>query len=215
MLLAPIRTRQIGSLTALSVLSATFLAIRFGLTHGSWYVMINWNLFLAWMPLFLSLWFERVAHSEPGSKLKLVSIGLLWLLFFPNAPYVITDFIHIQNTIGVPAWHDALMIFSYAMTSLICGLLSFHWMRQNLMRILPRWTDYLMLAVLPLSGFGIYLGRVKRLNSWHPFTKPGLLVQQILESLVNRQAILMTLEFSVMIGISYLVLLSLMQKERV
>ena len=209
------RTLQIGSLSALSILSATFLAIRFGITHGGWYVMINWNLFLAWMPLFLSLWFERVSQHEPGSKLKLASIGTLWLLFFPNAPYVITDFIHIQHTTGIPAWHDALMIFSYAMTSLICGLLSFHWMRQNLMQIIPKWSEYVMLAVLPLSGFGIYLGRVKRLNSWHPFTKPGLLLQQILESLVNKQAILMTLEFSVMIGISYLVLLSLMQKERV
>ncbi|WP_420152670.1 DUF1361 domain-containing protein [Siphonobacter sp.] len=206
------RTFQLASLTALSLLSASFLVIRFGLLRSGWYVMINWNLFLAWLPLVFSLWFEKLTHQP--SRLKLVAVGTLWLLFFPNAPYVITDLIHIQNTMGIPVWHDAVMIFSYAFVSLLCGLLSFHWMRKNLLRILPQWADYLMLAALPLSSFGIYLGRVKRLNSWHPFTHPTLLVRQILESLVSKQAMLMTLEFSVLLGISYLMLLSLMENER-
>ncbi|MFT4032425.1 MAG: DUF1361 domain-containing protein [Siphonobacter sp.] len=210
----PYRVRLLASLMALSILSGCFLAIRFGLLRMGWYVFINWNLFLAWIPLGLSLYFEQLTFRPSPPKCKLLAVGSAWVLFFPNAPYVITDLIHIQNTTQIPLWHDAIMIFCYALASLFCGLLSYHWMNQSMQRIFPIWSRYVMMVVLPLAGFGIYLGRVKRLNSWHLITKPKLLIQLISESLVSRQALLMTIEFSFLIGFCYLLLLSLMKIER-
>lgn len=190
------------------------LVVRYGLVRNGWYVYINWNLFLAWVPVGLALWFEREAGRHPEKKAgRLLLIGLSWLLFFPNAPYVITDLIHIQNTSGLPVWHDAVMIFSYALVSLVCGLASFHWMRRSLRKLFPVWGNRLMLATLPLAGFGIYLGRVQRFNSWHPLTNPMHLAREILSAMTSRQAMLMTVEFSLLIGFCYLLLLSLMPKE--
>ncbi|SDM35965.1 DUF1361 domain-containing protein [Siphonobacter aquaeclarae] len=207
------RFRLIASLAALSALSVFLLVVRYGLSREGWYVFINWNLFLAWIPLGLSLWFEKQARERPEATVSLTAIGLLWLLFFPNAPYVITDLVHIQNTSRIPVWHDAVMIFSYALVCLACGLASFHWMRRSLRQLLPVWGDRIMLATLPLAGFGIYLGRVQRLNSWHPLTRPMHLIREILSALTARQALLMTVEFSLLIGFCYLLLLSLMPKE--
>jgi uncharacterized membrane protein len=47
-----------------------------------------------------------------------------WLLFFPNAPYIITDLKHLSHARGVPPWYDATLVFVAALLGLYMGLLS-------------------------------------------------------------------------------------------
>ena len=55
-----------------------------------------WNLFLAWIPFALAVFvYDRWRRRRGG--VLLVTLGALWLLFFPNAPYIATDFVHLQR----------------------------------------------------------------------------------------------------------------------
>jgi uncharacterized membrane protein len=204
------RLRVLLTLAALSALAVLLCLVRRRLAHGGWYVYINWNLFLAWVPLGLALWAEALSRRPEVPRLKLAAVGGAWLLFFPNAPYVITDLIHIQSTVRVPLWHDALMIFTYALVSLLCGLFSLDWMRRVVARLsTPRWGWAMVGAVMPLAGFGIYLGRIERWNSWDILHAPHVLLWRGLVNLRNPHALLMTAEFALLLAVCYGLLLSL------
>jgi uncharacterized membrane protein len=204
------RLRILLTLAALSALAVLLCLVRRRLAHGGWYVYINWNLFLAWVPLGLALWADRLARLPRVPWLKLAAVSGAWLLFFPNAPYVVTDLIHIQETVRVPLWHDAVMLFSYALVSLLCGLFSLDWMRQTVARLsTPRWGWALVGAAIPLAGFGIYLGRIERWNSWDVLHAPHRLLWRGFVNLQNPHALLMTVEFALLLAVCYGLLLSL------
>ena len=68
-----------------------------------------WNLFLAWIPFALAVFvYDRWRRRGPG--LALFVLGGLWLLFFPNAPYIATDFVHLNHDPLSPFWYDAVTI---------------------------------------------------------------------------------------------------------
>jgi uncharacterized membrane protein len=129
------------------------------------YGFLAWNLFLAWIPLLLAT--AVVTAWRLGLRISVVPLLGLWLLFFPNAPYVITDFVHLRDIGGMPRWFDVLMLGSFAVTSLAVGFVSLH-LVQSLIRasLGVVWSWVGALTVIALSGVGIYLGRVAQLNSW-------------------------------------------------
>ena len=86
-----------------------------------------WNLFLAWIPFVCALGAYLLARRRGG--LAVVLLGSVWLLFFPNAPYMLTDFIHLGDTPAVPLWYDALMLASFAWTALVLGFASLYLMQ--------------------------------------------------------------------------------------
>ena len=53
-----------------------------------------WNLFLAWLPYLWSLWAVSIQRRQPRRWWRLLLPATLRLLFFPNAPYLVTDLIH-------------------------------------------------------------------------------------------------------------------------
>lgn len=97
----------------------------------------------------------------------------MWLLFLPNAPYIITDLLHLRGNTDVPVWFDSLMVFSYAMAGLQAGLFSLYIMQRLVEKLLTRNLSYVFTTVCVwLASYGVYLGRFQRWNSWDVLTIP-------------------------------------------
>jgi len=160
--------RVLGALLGSSVLSLGLLALRM-LVRGEGagnYGFLAWNLFLAWIPLLLAV--AVVTAWRLGVRIAVAPLFVLWLLFFPNAPYVVTDFVHLGAVGGMPRWFDVLLLGSFAVTSLALGFVSLY-LVQNLIRARHgvAWSWVGAFTAIALSGVGIYLGRVVQLNSWN------------------------------------------------
>lgn len=172
---------------------------------------IAWNLLLAWIPFVLALLVYE-ARSRLSTPLFAASC-LLWLLFLPNAPYLLTDLKYIGNHGSVPVLYDVVFLSAAAWTGLLLGLVSLflmHVVWRQLIGALNAWA--LVIGVLALSSFGIYLGRVQRWNSWDIFTRPGSLVGQIahglLDPLAHARPLALTMVFTTFLLASYLVVYS-------
>jgi uncharacterized membrane protein len=134
------------------------------------FIFLIWNVFLAWVPLGISYCLYLL---KPNKYLGIIGV-FAWLCFFPNAPYVITDFIHLfdvqRNIIG---WYNVVQVFFAAYTSILLALFSIFYLRKYMLNLFPRVVTRIFIALaLMLSCFGIYLGRFERLNSWHVVTSP-------------------------------------------
>lgn len=143
------------------------------------YIFLNWNLFLASIPWLIS----NISTAFPNwfkSKYKAFLLLGPWILFFPNAPYILTDLYHLQYNEIVPFWYDLILILSFAWTGLLFGFLSLLDMETILaMRLKQGWLNFIMILLLFVTGFGIYLGRFLRLNSWDVFCDPWNIVFEI------------------------------------
>jgi uncharacterized membrane protein len=159
-------------------------------SRGMTYVFLIWNLFLAWIPYLAALRFER-AWRRGYSVVWSGCWFCLWLAFLPNAPYIITDLKHLRPLDPIPYWFDVALLFSAACTGLLLGLLSLYEMH----RVFRRWfsvrfTWLLVVAATILSGFGVWLGRFQRWNSWDIVTRPDALFSNIFYALTEPQTFL-------------------------
>lgn len=160
-------------------------------------IFLIWNLFLAWLPLGLAylvgdMWRQRYI----GRRGVIVGAGI-WLLFFPNAPYLITDLIHLKAAPDHLIWYDALMSFSFALSGLLTGLYSLlkvHRLVEKIWNSLIAWVT--VSGSLVLSSYGVYLGRFGRWNSWDIVTHPFSLVRYSVSNLHDPLAIKLTIAFS-------------------
>jgi uncharacterized membrane protein len=154
-----------------------FHALDSGLIQRIEFRGLVWNLFLAWIPLLLALLIHAFSKDFKRLFAELAVCAIAWFLFFPNAPYLVTDLVHWNNHWPVPQWFDLLLIMSFAWTGLLLGYLSLYLMQELVRRWIGRgWSWNFVVLVLALSSFGIYLGRFRRLNTWDVLTHPlGLL----------------------------------------
>jgi len=169
---------------------------------------MDWNLFLSWIPLITAFLANNLTKRYGQIPFILIILSLIWLAFFPNAPYMVTDLAHLTvNYERDLTWHDTIMLFFYAEVSLFNGLVSLYWIHQAWRHVFSRsMSTYLFLASLPLAGFGVYLGRVKRMNSWDVINAPGQILEQLWQSVTDRTALVFSLEIGILLGILYLVL---------
>ena len=117
------RILVIASLALLTLFTLAMLAARMAYTETRGHGWLAWNLFLAWIPFLLSL--LVYARSRAGARLReLAALGLLWLVFFPNAPYLLTDLKHIGGGGRVPLLYDVLLLSAGAWTGLLLGMTS-------------------------------------------------------------------------------------------
>ncbi|HRZ50059.1 MAG TPA: DUF1361 domain-containing protein [Bacteroidales bacterium] len=149
------------------------------------FLFLNWNLFLAFIPWFLT----SLAILYPKlvkSKFSLIILIAIWLLFFPNAPYILTDLFHLRLNSSMPIWYDLILILSFAWTGLLFGLLSL-WDIENVQRqrIKKRFVFPISISLLFLGSFGIYIGRYLRWNSWGILNEPITLLYDIGDRLIN------------------------------
>jgi uncharacterized membrane protein len=179
------RIAIVASLALLTLFALTMLAARIAYTGSRGHSGVAWNLFLAWIPFALSL--VIYARAKAGAALGvLLPLGALWLIFFPNAPYLVTDLKHVAPGGRVPMLYDVLLFATSAWAGLLLGLTSLfliHAVVRRLVGALNAWA--LVVGVLALSSFGIYLGRVHRWNSWDVVVHPGPLTRQIGSGLLD------------------------------
>jgi uncharacterized membrane protein len=177
--------RQHFSTYILAAFCVSLLLVRAKLTHSVFYFFLIWNLFLAYVPLGLStLMIDRVQWLE--KKLYFYPLCLAWLLLLPNAPYIITDFIHLKKASTVPVWFDVLLLISFSVTGLLFGLASMkHMFSILVVKFSAKLAWIAMAFVCLLSGLGIYVGRFMRYNSWDILHKPLSLITDVADNLTD------------------------------
>ena len=165
-------------------------------TRGVTFLFLAWNLFLAWVPYLISLrmgglrkrWTRGVAFAA-------------WLLFFPNAPYLLTDLLHLHARPGVPHWYDLMLLLSFAWTGLFVGyasllrvqdLLSAWWSARAARLAIP--------PLLILCGYGVFLGRFQRWNTWDILQRPGALLHDVIQHFTQPAAYASTLGLAVVMS---------------
>ncbi|MFD2933614.1 DUF1361 domain-containing protein [Spirosoma flavum] len=191
---------------ALLTLTGLSLVLTRGLLTGNWwfFVMLTWNLFLAWFPLGVVLVLRDLRWAGFKNPWLLLGGLAMWLVFLPNAPYIITDLYHIQNIDQPLLWFDTMTIFVFALTGLLAGLYSIlivHRMIRPLAGNLLTWT--LILGSQILSGFGIYLGRFGRWNSWDILTKPSSLTLAIARAYHDHLSLKLTIAYGFVLILFY------------
>lgn len=177
------------------------------------YGFLIWNLFLAWLPLAFALLASHEYRESNRSRLKVLALGVAWFLFFPNAPYIFTDLIHLP-WFYAHFWVDMVLILVCALTGLVLGFVSLYLMQAMVARAFGRVASWAFIALTTLvSGFGIYLGRFVRLNSWDVIVQPVKVYHGVGSMLANPSGPPTSLAFPILFGtflfIAYLLLYAL------
>jgi uncharacterized membrane protein len=143
-----------------------------------------WNLFLAWLPLvFAILVYDGERSGAPAPRLLLG--GVLWLLFLPNAPYIVTDVKWLAYG-GRAFWYDAALVGGAATIGLALGFVSLYLVQAVVTRRLGRFAGWgLAWTALVLTGVGVYLGRFERWNSWEVFTEPSKITGELIAAALD------------------------------
>ncbi len=192
---------------------AVLLLFRFARSGSLTFAFLAWNLVLAAVPAVAAWLFVRAAERRSATPLQILLFGV-WLAFLPNAPYVVTDFLHLAPCSAIPMWYDVALLASCTGTSLLLGYVSLADVQAVISRkFSSRLGWFLAVAALLLSGFGIYLGRFLRWNSWDALASPLQLVadiaQQLFDPLTRSQAIGVTLIYGIMLLLGYVALCGL------
>jgi uncharacterized membrane protein len=193
-----------------SGLCVSLVALRALEAGSDGYNFLVWNLFLAWIPFLIAIAFYD-GYRRGRSRTLLAGMAALWLLFLPNAPYMVTDLIHLGNVPGAPLWYDGAMLAAFAGTGLLLGLCSVFLVHMAALRALGPVLGWLALApVLALCSAGVLVGRFERLNSWDVLVRPSrlvdLLAAHLADPFASRRAIALLAAYTCFLGVAYLVL---------
>jgi uncharacterized membrane protein len=190
----------------LSLFSVTLSLIRIIYTGSLKFLFLDWNLFLAFVPWLISS--IIILCKLQNKKTLLLVLILSWLLFFPNSPYILTDLFHLRMTSQAPLWYDLILILSFAWTGLLYGFMSLKDIEKVMENYIGKGkTMYAAIAFLFISGFGIYIGRYLRWNSWDIFVSPFAMSHDILsklsEPIYHSRAIGLTIFIGFLLNLIY------------
>ena len=209
------RALALAALALATAFCAALLVARWVYSDPGAYRFLAWNLFLAWIPLLaaVGVYDSRQRGIRARGLLPLVA---LWLLFLPNAPYLLTDLIHLGSRSDAPLWFDLVLFSAFAWTGAFLGFLSIY-----LMQVVVRraggvvWSWAFVGASLLASAFGIYLGRSLRWNSWDFVARPGPLLAdvwaRVSDPLAHPRTLGMTVALTALLSVMYLVLYAFAQ----
>jgi uncharacterized membrane protein len=217
-----LRTRRFSNerlvvLTALAVASGLCLGLE--LVRERHYGALDfrflaWNLLLAWVPLVVALLaYDR--YRRGTALLRLLPALGLWLLFLPNAPYIVTDFVHLSADSRAPLWFDGIELSAFSWTGMLLGFVSLYLVHAVVRHRFGGAAGWLgVLPVLALVSAGVYLGRVKRWNSWDLLTQPGTKLAELHAHLGDLtavgRAVGATIGLTLLLTLAYLVFYVLM-----
>lgn len=167
-------------------LSSALLLIRMVFTGRPTHLWLFWNLFLAWIPFILSHLMVKNFHPLRKNPVLLVLLGLIWLAFLPNAPYLLTDLKHFKPLPGIPSWLDLVLLASFAVNGLYLGLYSLSHIQSVVSSLYgPKLAGFAIGVIAYLTSLGIYLGRILRWNSWDIVSNPISLTNDVLLLIIH------------------------------
>ncbi len=170
----------------------------------------------------LDIW---LAYKQPNLphhlSLRWWFAFLVFILFLPNAPYVLTDIIHLIRQIryNYSVWTISLALIPQYLVFMFIGFEAYVLSLIYLERYLYQqgWKQYRWVAELTihaLSAIGIYLGRFQRFNSWDIITNPDVLIRSLVDNLINqRPLVVIAITFvvlSVLYGLMKIITLALL-----
>jgi uncharacterized membrane protein len=169
------------------------------------------NLFLACLPLMFGA--LALTAKKRNNKPMYIAAVLFWLIFFPNAPYMITDFIHISylgfNSYfvvvkDVMAWFGLVYMTIGVIFGMLAGLFSLDVIVKPIFKAKGRGMAVTTVAAVSImSGYAIYIGRFLRFNSWDLFY-PVSLIKMLIQDF-SLFSVSFSLLIAAYIAFSYLV----------
>ena len=166
------------ALSFASIVSVVLVIGRMIWMRDTHFAFLIWNLFLAWMPMVFALLARDHQRAGANPGWRFLAFGGAWLLFFPNAPYIFTDVVHLSQYYS-RFWPDLVLILISALTGMVLGFVSLYLMQSAVRHLAGEWMSWLFIGgVALLSGFGICFGRFLRLNSWD-IVMPGKMFHTI------------------------------------
>lgn len=197
---------QLSILIIITVLSGALLMLRIKLTQSLYLLFLVWNAFLAFIPYAISF-IGRLYPTLSTKKGIRILLLIIWILFLPNAPYILSDFTHLRWTSPQFLLIDTLIITSFSLLGLLYMYYSVRDMQQLYFSTLSRKQNLLLLIGLCiLLGFGIYLGRYLRWNSWDLIQNPERLLNDISALIThpirNKFAWFITLAYATISGVT-------------
>jgi uncharacterized membrane protein len=203
--------QSLSGISKMLILSIAFtlvlVLIRIVYTNDFSYIFYGWNSFLAIIPWLSSSRLQK--HTNIG--FTTILLLALWLLFLPNAPYVITDIFHYELREPIPMWYDLLIVTTAAWKGLLLGIVSLMQVEKFLQNFWGKiWVQGFVFTSLMLCGYGVYIGRYSRYNSWEIVTKPQHILldslHQIRHPFQNYHVWAFTGLFGIMLTIIYFTL---------
>lgn len=205
-----------------SAICVFLVAARIAYSDSIRYTSLIWNLFLAWIPFVLAYLAYTLSLGKKLLYLVIPVTAFLWLIFFPNAPYILTDLQHLaMESTTAPLWYDVIVMVWFSWTGLLLGLVSLYLMHYIIQRTFGRTVGWAFVFIVSgLSSFGVYLGRFVRFNSWDLLNDPKEIAVTILGLAIDpsRRLVAFTILFAVFYLFVYLTLYSfahLMQENPV
>ena len=143
------------------------------LYYPTWFLI--WNLVLAWIPVFFAAGFAVVLR-----RAWLLPLGLGWLAFLPNSPYLVTDLVHLSE--GVELWRHVLQYGFATWTGIMLGVVSMRLVHQRIEREWGAVHGWAAVVIsIALCSIGVVIGRFQRWNSWDLVTRPDAVVSSTFE----------------------------------
>ena len=168
-------------LSAASLICVTLVAARIAYSGNGQYTNLVWNLVLAWIPFVLAYIAYIMSWRRKLMYFAIPVFAFLWLIFFPNAPYILTDLQHLgQGRANVPLWYDVIVLIWFSWTGMLLGIFSLNLMQEIIKRQIGRWAGWaFVFLVAGMTSVGLYLGRFARLNSWDILQNPAGIASSI------------------------------------
>jgi uncharacterized membrane protein len=209
------RLMVLAVLVCSTLLSLALIGVRWAVAGHPKGAFLVWNLFLAWVPFWFALGLYALHLRGTRRPWVLLFLGAAWLLFFPNAPYLWTDIVHLfPRSHYASFWCDLVLILTFGWNGMLLGLLSLyliHRVAADRLGLGLGWAT--AIASLALGSFGISLGRFDRLNSWDGFTHPAALFSRLGDAMLhpfpNRLHLTVAALFFAFLFLAYLTLLAL------
>ncbi len=197
----------LGFSSAISVFLYIARALHYDTTQ---YWFLNWNLFLAWLPLLFARQLYLRIQKHRWTDWQILSLSALWLVFLPNSFYLSTDFIHLQTASQGNLLYDVVLLLSFSINGFMLGFISLYLIHTTLLKRVKLQYAHLSIAgVLLICSFAIYLGRYLRWNSWDILINPAGLLFDLSDRIINPsahpQTFVTTLTFFALLGSTYIV----------
>ncbi|MDR3572407.1 MAG: DUF1361 domain-containing protein [Anaerolineaceae bacterium] len=170
-----------GLLIIASLISLVLVFIHIQINNSYSYSFLAINLGLAWIPLIAAIAAYVLMRNRVTFYLVMPICTIAWLIFFPNAPYLLTDFQHLAFVGGnTPVWFDVIIMIWFAWTGLLLGISSLFLMQEIVTRAFNPTIGWIFaIGATILSSIGIYLGRFLRWNSWDLLSDPLLIAKDM------------------------------------